>query len=124
MANAKLNELIEEFKKQVPGFISTDIVSLEDGLSVAGGSIDPNFDSSIASAYYATVASAFEKTCNAIDKTLEPDDILISTDKFYILIRLLSDTGYYHGLAAKLDTNVGMCRLLMKKYGDAFIKAL
>lgn len=124
MAKGKLNEIIEDFKKEVPGFISTDVVSLADGLSIGGGSIDPNFDSSIASAYYATVASAYVKTCHAIDTTLEPEDILITTDKLCILIRLLKDSGYYHGLAVSLDSNLGICRLLMKKYEETLIKAM
>jgi predicted regulator of Ras-like GTPase activity (Roadblock/LC7/MglB family) len=124
MAKGKINEILEDFKKEVPGFISTDVVTIADGLSVGGGSIDPKFDASIASAYYATVASAYIKTCHAIDATMEPEDLLITTDKLIIIVRVLANQDYFHGLAITPDSNLGMCRLVMKKYEDAILKAL
>lgn len=124
MAKGKLNEVVESFKKEVPGFISTDIVGLADGLSIAGGSIDPNFDASIAAAYYATVASAYIKTCHAIDTTLVPEDLLFTTDKMCLLMRILPGETHFFGLAVSLDSNLGICRILMKKYEDLIMKAM
>ena len=124
MAKGKMDELLESFKKEIPGFISTDVVNISDGLSIGGGSIDPKFDASIAAAYYATVASAYIKTCHAIDATMEPEDILITTDQMIILIRVIANNTFFHGLAVTPESNLGMCRLIMKKYEEEIIKAL
>jgi len=124
MAKGKILEILEDFRKEIPGFISTDIASLNDGISIGGGSIDPKFDSSVASAYYATVGSAFIKAIEAIDPTLEPEDLLITTDKMIILMRILGSTGYYHVLAVMNESNLGICRLVMKKFESPIEKAI
>jgi predicted regulator of Ras-like GTPase activity (Roadblock/LC7/MglB family) len=124
MAKSKISEILEDFRKEIPGFISTEVVSLVDGISIGGGSIDSKFDSSVASAYYATVASAYIKAIEAIDPTLEPEDLLITTDKMSILLRVLGTTGYYHSLAVTNESNLGICRLVMKKVENVLVKAM
>jgi len=124
MAKGKISEILEDFRKEVSGFISTDVVSLTDGISIGGGSIDPKFDSSVASAYYAAVVSAYIKAIEAIDPTLEPEDLLITTDKMTILLRILGSTGYSHGLAVTNESNLGICRLVMKKFESVIEKVM
>jgi len=75
MAENTVEELLKLFQADIPEFVSTDIVNIEDGMSVGGGSIDPNFDSSVASAYYADVTKAMIKAIEAIDPGLETEDI-------------------------------------------------
>lgn len=124
MAKSKISEILEDFRKEIPGFISTDVVNMSDGISIAGGSIDPKFDASVAAAYYSTVANAFLKTIDAIDPSMEAEDLLITTDKLLVLLRVLGKTGYFHGLAVAIDSNLGMCRLIMKKYESIIEKAM
>ena len=124
MAKGKMDEVLENFRKEIQGFISCDVVNISDGLSIGGGSIDPKFDASIAAAYYATVASAYVKTCHAIDKTMEPEDMLITTDQMLLLMRVIANNNYFFGLAVTPDSNLAMCRLIMKKYEDEIVKAI
>jgi predicted regulator of Ras-like GTPase activity (Roadblock/LC7/MglB family) len=124
MAKAKVSEVLAEFRKEIPGFISSDIVSLADGISIGGGSVDPRFDSSVASAYYANVMTSTLKTVAAIDPKIEVEDFLITTEKMIVLIRILKGSDYCHLLAASHDSNLGICRLVLKKYEPQFISAL
>jgi predicted regulator of Ras-like GTPase activity (Roadblock/LC7/MglB family) len=124
MAKNKVEELLKLFQAEVPEFVSTDVVNIEEGMSVGGGSIDPNFDSSVASAYYANVTKAMIKAIEAIDPGLEAEDLLITTEGIYILIRLLGDKGYYHGLAITKKGNLGIARVVMKKYKQKIIELL
>jgi predicted regulator of Ras-like GTPase activity (Roadblock/LC7/MglB family) len=124
MAKSKISEILEDFRKEIPGFISTDVVSLTDGISIGGGSIDPKFDSSVASAYYAAVVTAYIKAIEAIDPSLEAEDLLITTDKMTILLRVLGSTGYFQTLAVTNESNLGICRLVMKKFENILVKSM
>ncbi|MEO0321473.1 MAG: hypothetical protein AAF447_00810 [Myxococcota bacterium] len=119
-----LADEINRFKSQVPSFVSTDIVNIASGLSIGGGSIDPDFDATVASASYAEVvksnARALELLGMGADTT---EDILITTQNAYILIRLLGKE-YYHGVAIARDGNLGLARVIMRKFEPAFLSAL
>jgi len=121
---SNLREIVAKFQSEVPHFISTDIVSLETGLSLAGGSIDPNFDSSIASACYVEV---FQSNSQALEllgiggETCE--DILFSMRDAYLLQRGIG-TEHYHGLAITRSGSLGYARTLMRKYEHLILDAI
>ncbi len=123
---AALNEILEKFKSEIPEFLSTDIIRIEEGLSVGGGSIDPNFDASAASALYSEVVKANKKALELLggaDNVGETEDILVSTDKIYVLMRMLGEK-HFQGLAITRKGNVGLARVIMKKYEPLFLEAL
>lgn len=124
MAKAKVSEVLAEFRKEIPGFISTDIVNLTDGISIGGGSSDPRFDSSVAAAYYANVMNSSKKALRAINPGLEQEDFLITTEKMTILIRTLHGSDYCHLLVVSNDSNLGICRLVLKKFEPQILNAL
>lgn len=113
---AQLDDLLMKFREETDGFISTDIVGIADGISIGGGSIVPNFDSTAASAEFATVTQSILRAL----KTLGNDnleDVLVTTDNAYILVRILQNNRFYHGLAiSKIKGNLGRARLIMKNY--------
>lgn len=119
-----LHEVIENFRADVPDFVSTDIVNIASGLSIGGGSIDPQFDATVASASYAEVVKSNSRALQLLG--IDPhstEDILITTTGIYILIRLLGEE-YYHGLAIARTGSLGLARVLMKKYEPLFLNAL
>lgn len=127
MSKKNLNQLIEQLKKEITGFISTDVVDIESGLSVAGGSISQDFDSEMASASYADVVKANENALRFLggDTTVgETEDILITTSKAYLLLLMFPGKKYYHGLAISRDGNLAFARIIMKKYQPLLIDAL
>ena len=119
-----LHDAIELFKSEVPAFLSTDIVSITSGMSIGGGSIDPKFDATVASASYAEVVKSNARALKLLG--LDPDsteDILITTDNVFLLIRLLG-RDYYHGLAIGKDGNLGLARVIMRKYESVFLDGI
>ena len=50
--------------------------------------------------------------------------MLLTADEFYLIIRMLSDTRFYVGLAIAKEGNVGMARMAMKKYEKRFVETL
>lgn len=127
MPKIKLNKLLDQFREEIPEFVSTDIVEIDSGLSISGGSIYPNFDSDIASASYAEVVKANEKALKALggaDSVGDTEDILITTSKAYLLIVVFLNKKYYHGLAITRKGNLAYARIVMKKYQPLFSEAL
>ena len=119
----KLDELIQEVRRELGAdFISTDIVGM-DGISIGGGSADPNFDATEASARFSVVMKLAMKVSAKIS-TGKVDDNLVTTDKAYIITRFLGDGSYYWGIAVTRNATLGTVRLLMNEYADKMWDAI
>jgi len=118
-----LETLIQEVKNELgPDFISTDIVGM-DGLSIAGGSVDPNFDAAKASARFAMVMNLTAKVSGKMN--MGPVDYnLVTTDLAYIITRFLGDGSYYWGLAITRNAVLGLAYILMDDYADRIWEAI
>ncbi|MCK6587781.1 MAG: hypothetical protein HUU21_04740 [Polyangiaceae bacterium] len=119
-----LQDLINKFKTEIPHFIATDLVNIETGLSVAGGSIDPNFDASVAAACYAEVTKSNSQALDLLGlggQTTE--DILVSTREAYLLLRLIGKD-HFLGLAITKHGALGYARSVMKKYEPLLREAI
>lgn len=124
MAKPKTNEVLESIKKDITGFISISVVSIIDGMPIAGSTMDPKGDISESSAYFTNVFNAFLKAVSVMNPTYEAEDLLITTTKFHILFRLVGATGYYLAVVVDLSTNLGMTRIVMKKNEDLLLESL
>lgn len=119
-----LHEAIEQFTAEVPAFLSTDIVDIHSGMSIGGGRADPKFDASVASASYAEVVKSNTRALKMLGMEADrTEDILITTSSAYFLLRLL-DANYYHGLAIGKEGNLGLARVIMKKYEPVFLDGI
>lgn len=117
-----LQDLIDRFVREVPHFVSTDIVDIESGLSIGGSSADPTFDAAAAAASYAEVVKANRQTAELLGLGREAtEDILITLKDFYVLLRMLGPD-YYQGLAVARAGNLGLARAVMKKYEKSFTR--
>ncbi|HEX4953305.1 MAG TPA: DUF4388 domain-containing protein [Thermoanaerobaculia bacterium] len=124
LAVNSLQKVLESFREEVPEFVSTDIVNIDSGLSIGGGSIDPDFDASIAAASYAEVVKANRRALDLLGMGADAtEDILISTERVYVLIRPMGQE-YYHVLAVSRKGNLGLARAIMKKYGPKLLSAI
>jgi predicted regulator of Ras-like GTPase activity (Roadblock/LC7/MglB family) len=118
-----MEQLIQEVRSELGGdFVSTDVVGM-DGLSIAGGSADPNFNAEAASARFAMVTKLGAKVSDKL-RMGEVDDILVTTNGAYIIARILGDGSYYWGLAVTKDATLGMVRMLMNEYADQLWAAI
>lgn len=121
---SKLDDVLTDFRNEIDGFVSTDIVGITDGISIAGGSIIPNFDSSVASAEFAAVTNSSMRALRSLGND-KLEDILFTTDNLYIIVRVFAGSEYYHGLAInKANGNLGRSRLIMKNFEHKILEAM
>jgi predicted regulator of Ras-like GTPase activity (Roadblock/LC7/MglB family) len=120
----RLETVLSELRDQVPEFVATDLVNLESGLSIGGSSADPSFDASAASASFGEVVRANLRALELLgmDAT-STEDILITTARVNILLRMLG-RNYYHCLAISKKGSLGFARAVMKKFEPPLLAAL
>ncbi len=120
---AKLDSLLQEVRASLGAdFISTDVIGM-DGLSIAGGSVAPNFDATEASARFTMVMKLGAKVSNQLGMGAM-DDNLVTTDRSYIISRFLGNGSYIWGLAVTRDATLGSVRLTMNEYADQLWDAI
>ncbi len=120
---AKLDQILQQFRSEVgPDFVSTDVVGM-DGMSIAGGSIDPNFDGTEASARFAMVMKLAGRVSEKIGVGAV-DDNLVTTDKAYVIARFLGNGSYYWGVAVTRNATLGTVRMMMNEYADQLWDAI
>ena len=116
--------VLEELTREIPNVIAAEVVCIDDGTPLAATSQDPSFDPEIAAAYFAEVVKINEKALEALKKGRRLEEVLLTTDEFYLVVRILSDTRFYLGLAIAKDGNIGMARMVMKTYEKRFMETL
>ena len=117
-----LTALLDQFCEEIEGLIATCIVCRRDGKAVSGRSMAPHLDPAAAGGAYARVVDGHLAALELLGGTVawgETEDILITTTKAHLLIRLLGDS-HYHWLAVSNDGNLALCRLLMRSW-EAFL---
>jgi len=113
----QMEQLLQEVRSELGGdFVSSNVVGM-DGLSIGGSTADPSFNAEAASARFAMVSKLGARVSDKL-KMGGVDDILVTTDKTYIITRILGDGSYYWGLAVTKDATLGMVRMLMNEYAD------
>jgi predicted regulator of Ras-like GTPase activity (Roadblock/LC7/MglB family) len=119
-----LLDLVNRFRTEIPHFISADLVEIDSGMSMAGFSVDPNFDASVASACYAELVKSNARALDLLGVGASAtEDILITTTNAYLLIRMIGPR-HYLGLALGRQGTLGFARAIMVKYAPAFLAAL
>jgi CheY-like chemotaxis protein len=116
--------VLEELTREIPNVIAAEVVCIDDGTPLIATSQDPSFDPDIAAAYFAEVVKINEKALEALKKGRRLEEVLLTTDEFYLVVRILPDTRFYLGLAIAKDGNIGMARMVMKTYEKRFIETL
>ena len=120
---SKLTDLVQEIRNELgPDFMASDIVGL-DGISIAGNSANPDFDSASASARLAMVMKLALKVSDKLQFGAVNDN-LITTDQNLILTRFLGDGSYYWALTLTHEATLGMVRMLMDEYADQLWDAI
>ncbi len=121
-----LQEILKKCAEEIPELVGTAIASIDSGLALASFSTNPQFDVTVGSATYAEVLKENNKALELLggpEVVGETEDILITTDKIYLLLRHLGSR-HYHGVAISRQGNLGLARVIMKKYEVSFLEAL
>lgn len=112
----KLQSLLMEFRDQVPEFIATDVVDVASGVSIGGLTSDPSFDASAAAASFGELLKASATALERLGKNPRAtEDVLISTHDYFVLLRLLPEH-YFHCVAVSRRGNLGLARVIMKRF--------
>ncbi len=120
----RLKGVLENMADELPGFVASAVVLADDGLSVAKLSRDPSVDAETTSAYLGVIVKSNLKAIKLLAGDQVTDDILITTDKHYFLIRHVETKPCFLFLMAKRNEWLGRARLLMRKYEKEVIDAL
>jgi CheY-like chemotaxis protein len=123
-AISAIKAILEELTREIPDVIAAEVVSIDDGTPLVATSLDPAFDPEVAAAYFAEAVKINEKALGALKKGRRLEEVLITTDEFYLIVRMLSDTRFYVGLAIAKEGNIGMARMAMKEYEKRFVETL
>jgi DNA-binding response OmpR family regulator/predicted regulator of Ras-like GTPase activity (Roadblock/LC7/MglB family) len=116
--------VLEELMREIPDVIAAEVVCIDDGTPLVATSQDASFDPDIAAAYFAEVVKTNEKALEALKKGGRLEEVLLTTDEFYLVVRILPATRFYLGLALAKNGNIGMARMVMKTYEKRFMETL
>lgn len=124
MASQDPELLIEGFCDEIPEFIATDIVHRPDGLSLIGASAAPEYDSQSACAFYSDFLNSCTRAVSGFGLDRDLQEVHVSTGQAYIIIRAIGDSPYMHLLLMHRSGNLGIAKVVMRKYEPLFADAL
>jgi len=119
-----LPRLLERFCDEIPELIATDIVHSADGLSIIGASTVPEYDSHAAGAFYSDFLNSCRRAIEDFSARDELEEVLVTTQNAYILIRLLQGTPYMHLVMMHRTGNLGIGKVTMRRYEPHFAQLL
>jgi predicted regulator of Ras-like GTPase activity (Roadblock/LC7/MglB family) len=114
--NSPIDNLLRDFSEKAPGYLSSAVVDMENGMAMASYDKQPDFDSSIAAAAYTDFIKSNREALKILEADpLDTTDILITTNGMYMLFRELG-VEYYFGVAMSQEGNLALVRRLMETY--------
>lgn len=119
---SSLNVIMEELSREIPDYIAIQVANIDDGTPLVATSHDAAFDPDIAAAYYTEVLKTAEKALEILRKGRRLEEVLLTTDECYLIVRVLPKTRFYVGVAIAKKGNIGMARMVMKKYEKRFVE--
>ena len=119
-----ITALLEELEREIPDVIAAAVVSIDEGVPLVATTNDPAFDVDIVAAYYAEVIKTNEKALKALQKGPRLEEVLVTTDAFSLFVKPLPGTRFYVGLVMAQQGNVGMARMVLKRYEKRFVETV
>lgn len=122
---AKLDELLEKLKEEIPEMVAVGIIDVQSGIAISGLTTDPKIDINTGAAAVAEILRALGKSQKIMGANLLGDleDVLITRTNSMTLIR--SITGEYAiALLIPATGNLGLARVILKKFKPLFEEVL
>jgi CheY-like chemotaxis protein/predicted regulator of Ras-like GTPase activity (Roadblock/LC7/MglB family) len=116
--------LLEEVEREIPDVIAAAVISIDEGVPLVATTNDQAFDVDIIAAYYAEVIKTNEKALEALKQGAGLEEVLVTADAFYLLTRPLPETRFCVSLVMAQKGNVGMARMVMKRYEKRFLETV
>jgi len=105
---------------KIPGVLAAAVVTINDGLSIAEECRREGIDSAAASAYLASIVKSNLKAIKLLAGDQVTDDILITTNDYYFIIRQLPAQPIFLFLMTSRDSWLGRARIIMREYDEQF----
>ena len=119
-----LNTIFEELTAEIPDVLAAEIVNIEEGTPLVVSAGNSAFDPEIAAAYYSEMLKVNKKALAVLKKGKRLEEVLLTVDDFYLILRLLPDTRFAVCFALSKKGNVGMARMEIKKFVKRFVEVL
>ncbi len=113
---SELKTILSQLAKDLPGFVAAAVVLVEDGLTLAEHTRNSQIEAGEAAAYLASIVKSNRKAIKLLEGGQVTDDILITTDKNYFLIRHGADKPFFIFLVTAKSEWLGKARIIIKKY--------
>lgn len=119
----ELDTVLKELGDQVNGFIATAVVGM-DGIGLSQFSRSKKVDMENVNAQMTLLVKLVETTVDKLGSGVI-EDILLTTEDAYLLVRFLKDRGFYLGIAAdRKNGQVGNMRLISKLFIERVAKVM
>ncbi len=111
----EFQKLQEKLANDLPSFVSCGVISVEDGLPLAGVVADPNIDLSIPAGAF---TEAFKSVVNAYKYSNwgKVTEMLFSGPDIITVMFSLKNGKYYEGISVKTTTTLGMVKVVFNRY--------
>jgi predicted regulator of Ras-like GTPase activity (Roadblock/LC7/MglB family) len=120
----KATALLQDMAQKLPSLVAAAAVHLADGLSIAELSTKPEVEASTASAYLAIIVQSNLQAIKILADGQVMDDILITTDQYYFLIRHTPGRPYFLFVMTEKDEWLGRARLIMREFNQSMEEIL
>ncbi len=112
----ELVDILAKIAKDLPGYQTAAVVTIDDGLSVAELSSDNTMETAAAAAYLASIVKSNAKAIKLLADKQQTEDILVTTDYSYYLIRTLPGQPLFLFLMIKRGEWMGKARMLIQEH--------
>jgi len=120
----KLQNILEQFANELPGYQAAAVVTVDDGLTVAQFCNDSAIETEAAAAYLASIVKSNTKAIKLLGSNQKTEDILVTTDQSYYLIRDLPDQKLFIFLMITREEWMGKARMLLLDHEPEITKIL
>ena len=121
---SSLHEILERMQYDIPEFRATEIVHRSEGLTVATLAPKGGYDGAAAAAYYCDFLNACVTAVRGYGAAPDLEDVLVTTDEHYILLRPIVGTPYMHLCIVGKSGNLGIAKVVMRRNGPLLARAL
>ncbi|MBX3229607.1 MAG: hypothetical protein KIT84_04670 [Labilithrix sp.] len=120
MANEKeMNEALDHFHSEVPGFIAASLVDLDSGMTLAVRSNRADFDLAVASAYNSELVKQKQKIMKALNLKTHLEDVILTLGDQIHFIKLVSPTMFIYLAAERASSNIAIVRTVVNKHSKS-----
>jgi hypothetical protein len=109
-------ELLSAIASEIPGCISTSVVDIESGMSLAAITRQDSLSAAGADAFHCDVYRSLQRAASALEGQQHPEAIVIMSQRAVFISLPFGGTPYFWHVVTPLDTTIGFTQALMRKY--------